>query len=115
MAVVEGREETYKVTLEDGSEISYVVRGLKSEDEIGPWSEFCASIFSYKAQNPPPASYFQRHYANDPHREASLIRVAFLNGKMVASCRLFLRTISSGGSTCPTGKICFPRCELQDS
>jgi hypothetical protein len=104
---IENRPDTYKVTLledDDGSskEISYTIRGL-SENEIGPWSEFCASVFAYK-DNPPPPSYFARHYKNDPHRGgASLIRVAFFNGAMVASCRLFLRTISMGNTNTRTG------------
>lgn len=99
--VTEDREDIYNVTCEDGNEISYVIRGLKSEDEVGPWSEFCASIFAYK-ENPPPPSYFERHYSKDPYREAVLIRVACLkddNNTMVASCRLFLRTIASGSSS----------------
>eukprot|EP00532_Pseudo-nitzschia_australis_P006905 CAMPEP_0168165166 /NCGR_PEP_ID=MMETSP0139_2-20121125/1341_1 /TAXON_ID=44445 /ORGANISM="Pseudo-nitzschia australis, Strain 10249 10 AB" /LENGTH=500 /DNA_ID=CAMNT_0008082263 /DNA_START=39 /DNA_END=1541 /DNA_ORIENTATION=- len=79
---------------------SYILRGLQ-EEEVRPWSEFCASEFSYK-KNPPPADYFYRHYANDPFKGSSqLIRVALYDNKIVASCRIFLRTISmpdtSGG------------------
>jgi predicted GNAT family N-acyltransferase len=89
-------EQTYKVISEDGSEIPYVIRGLR-DDEVAVWSEFCASVFRYKA-HPPPPSYFHRHYTNDPNGQgdASSIRVAFFRGTMVASCRLFLRTISMG-------------------
>ena len=78
--------------------VTYKIRGLKNNDEVKEWAKFCASIFSYKS-NPPPSSYFERHYFNDPQGRnfPRLIRVAFLDGKMVASCRLFLRTISSGG------------------
>jgi hypothetical protein len=108
--MTEEREERYTARLEDDCEASYVIRGLK-EEEIKAWSQFCATVFAYKA-NPPPASYFERHYTNDPNRgKASLIRVAFFNGEMVSSCRLFLRTISTGGSTSPLnaggiGEVC---------
>jgi predicted GNAT family N-acyltransferase len=89
------RQETIKVVqLEDETEVSYILRGL-SESEIGPWAAFCASVFAYKA-NPPTFSYFESHYRNDPNREASLIRVAFSNNQMVASVRVFLRSISDG-------------------
>jgi hypothetical protein len=108
--MTEEREERYTARLEDGGEASYVIRGL-NEEEVQAWSQFCASVFAYKA-NPPPASQFERHYTNDPNRgKASLIRVAFFNGEMVSSCRLFLRTISTGGSTPPLnaggiGEVC---------
>ena len=121
---IEDQEIEYKIQVDDdvdgdhgseSKEIKYVIRGLKTIDEIGDWSKFCASVFAYKA-NPPPASYFQRHYMNDPNKGApSLIRVAIVVNdnedgknkpttttppKIVASCRLFLRTISTGsGST----------------
>eukprot|EP00536_Pseudo-nitzschia_multiseries_P019529 jgi/Psemu1/61200/gm1.61200_g len=52
---------------------SYVLRGL-DEEEIRPWSKFCADVFSYKA-NPPSANYFYRHYANDPFKESKRFRV----------------------------------------
>lgn len=44
---------------------------------------------------PPPATYFARHYYNDPHRDASLVRVASFGDdeRIVASCRVFQRTI----------------------
>lgn len=77
-----------------GQVISYQIRGL-DEHEIPKWAEFCASVFSYKP-NPPAASYFSRHYYNDPDRNASLVRVATIDGEIVASCRLFLRKISAG-------------------
>ena len=91
----------------------YTIRGLL-EHEVLPWSEFCASIFSYKA-NPPAAEYFYRHYANDPSTKApgssKLIRCAFSGNTMVASCRIFLRTISSGSKegrirTGGIGEVC---------
>jgi len=90
-----------KVPLKDGSgEVTYSMRGLK-EDEVDIWTKFCASVFSYK-ESPPPASYFGRHYYNDPHRSATLIRVMFYRcedgtEKIVASVRVFLRQISIGG------------------
>jgi hypothetical protein len=93
--MLEDQREDYNVTLEDGSEVCYIIRGL-DEEELRPWAEFCASVFAYKA-NPPSGTYFERHYINDPYREnASLIRVALFDGEIVASCRLFLRTLSSG-------------------
>eukprot|EP00980_Cylindrotheca_fusiformis_P014734 scaffold4009_cov124-Cylindrotheca_fusiformis.AAC.14 len=110
LTMAEDREDIYIAHLEDNSEANYVIRGLK-ENEIQTWSQFCSSVFAYKA-NPPPASYFERHYSNDPNRgKASLIRVAFFNEEIVASCRLFLRTISTGGSTAPltaggVGEVC---------
>jgi hypothetical protein len=98
--MAETRQDTYEVTcLESGDTISYEIRGLRDEDEeIQRWADFCASVFRYK-ENPPPASYFERHYRNDPNRVASLIRVALHQGQMVASCRLFLRTVSSGAGS----------------
>lgn len=91
---------TYQATLEDGSQVSYILRGLE-EDEIKPWATFCASIFAYKT-NPPPPEYFERHFYNDPLRRASLIRVALTMDsdraatQIVASCRVFERFVSDG-------------------
>ena len=93
-------EEIIKVTLKDGSEVSYAMRGLR-EGEVDEWAAFCASVFAYKA-NPPPASYFGRHYYNDPERSSELIRVVLFHPEgapkpqIVASCRVFRRTISFG-------------------
>lgn len=96
--------ETHKVTLDDGTEASYTIRGL-TEQEVQPWAEFCASVFSYKA-SPPPPEYFERHFSNDPDRDASLIRVAVCGTDIVASCRVFLRTISTGkGESMQAGGI----------
>mmetsp|Transcript_27926 Transcript_27926/g.75944 ORF Transcript_27926/g.75944 Transcript_27926/m.75944 type:complete len:445 (-) Transcript_27926:655-1989(-) len=108
MKTVESLQQVHKVPIiddkargdkdaGDGNNLyhSYFLRGL-DEEEIRPWSEFCADVFSYKA-NPPPADYFYRHYANDPFKDSSkLIRVATYDNQIVASCRIFLRTISSG-------------------
>lgn len=97
----------YSLTLEDGSEVTYILRGLK-EAEVKPWAAFCASIFAYKA-NPPPPEYFERHYFNDPVHKASFIRVAFTKEeepKIVASCRIFERCIADGkGGTILAGGI----------
>ena len=98
MTAIECQEQTYTVRLENGATAEYILRGL-DEDEIRAWSEFCASVFSYK-KNPPSADYFYRHYANDPTTKApgssKLIRVAIFEGSMVASCRVFLKEISTG-------------------
>ena len=119
MTTVESLEQVYKVPIiaekekdgnsddnvneqchSDSDSHSYILRGLQ-EEEVRPWSEFCASVFSYK-KNPPQADYFYRHYANDPFKGSSqLIRVALCNNQIAGSCRIFLRTISmpdtSGG------------------
>ena len=97
----------YSLTLDDGSEVTYTLRGL-TEAEVKPWAAFCASIFAYKA-NPPPPEYFERHYFNDPVHKASFIRVAFTKEeepKIVASCRVFERCIADGqGGTILAGGI----------
>jgi GNAT superfamily N-acetyltransferase len=80
--------------------VRYTLRGL-GEDEIDSWSRFCEQVFSYKKPQPPPASYFARHYDNDPHRDSALVRVATIfdddadDEHIVASCRVFHRTIAS--------------------
>ena len=78
----------------DGQRTVYTLRGL-TEGQVPTWADFCASIFAYK-EDPPPPSYFARHYYNDPERNASFIRVAVLNETIVASCRIFCRNISYG-------------------
>jgi predicted GNAT family N-acyltransferase len=94
---------SYVVQLENGDAVTYILRGLK-KDEIAAWTEFCASAFADKATNTPPAaSYFARHYDNDPDRDASLIRVATTtfhqnNQVIAASCRVFVRRISFGNN-----------------
>lgn len=110
MTTVQDRIDTYVVKLpcndndnssnDDGTKeklsYEYTIRGLKSDDEVIEWSKFCTSVFAYKS-NPPSEEYFQRHYFNDPDREhPSLIRVATYKGTIVASCRLFIRKISTG-------------------
>lgn len=82
------------VSLDDHSSITYTLRGLEGA-EITHWAEFCASVFAYKP-NPPPPSYFERHYRQDPCRRANLVRVADIGGDLVASCRVFVREISDG-------------------
>ena len=79
----------------------YTIRGLH-QDELKEWAAFCASVFAYKKPHPPPADYFYRHFVNDPdHGPTSLIRVAVMDSptkRIVASCRIFLRILSLGGS-----------------
>ena len=81
------------------------MRGLR-EEEIGSWASFCASVFSYKAQ-PPPPSYFERHYRNDPLAESDLVRVILWKDEIiVSSCRIFQKEVSLGnGKTVPAGGI----------
>ena len=99
-------ESTISVTLEDGSVVHYCMRGL-ADDEIEPWAQFCSSVFSYKA-NPPPSSYFERHFYNDPDRNASFVRVMMHNGQIVSSCRIFHRQISLNGHVLAggIGEVC---------
>lgn len=101
---VDQREKAYKVDLGGGTGAIYILRGLtttecsedRKDEAVTEWATFCASVFSSK-ENPPPADYFYRHYKNDPDRGSpALIRVAVLNGEIVASCRIFLRTLSTG-------------------
>lgn len=91
------------VTLNHQSTIKYTLRGLDLS-EIDSWSQFCASIFAYK-ENPPPPAYFARHFYNDPDRDPRLVRVAFYGNKMVASCRVFRRNISLGEDSVNAGGI----------
>mmetsp|Transcript_20231 Transcript_20231/g.31855 ORF Transcript_20231/g.31855 Transcript_20231/m.31855 type:complete len:334 (-) Transcript_20231:369-1370(-) len=76
--------------------------------DIVKWTQFCASVFSYKP-NPPPPSYFARHYHNDPRHDPALVRVLIhcpdnseeerINGEIVSSVRIFRRTLSTGSSS----------------
>uniref|UniRef100_A0A7S1FPS8 N-acetyltransferase domain-containing protein n=1 Tax=Corethron hystrix TaxID=216773 RepID=A0A7S1FPS8_9STRA len=103
---IRGGIETGGVTLSRPAKFRYLLRGLTAS-EVPAWTYFCASCFSYK-DNPPPASYFARHYHNDPQKDCSLIRVAFKlkDGdneglgqeveEIVSSVRIFLRTVSNG-------------------
>jgi predicted GNAT family N-acyltransferase len=114
MTSIECQEQIYKVPIvntnkndqEDDDEEkeqsyhTYILRGLKNDNELKKWTKFCSNVFSYKL-NPPPEEYFYRHYVNDPNNSNnsghSLVRVAFDNrNQIVASCRIFLRTISTG-------------------
>ena len=85
----------------------YTLTGLHDEEaQIQTWASFCANVFSYKA-NPPPPSYFARHYLNDPQRShPSFIRVAYdnNNNELVASCRIFWKTLSDGSGR--SGRTC---------
>ncbi|KAI2504655.1 hypothetical protein MHU86_9765 [Fragilaria crotonensis] len=98
-------QHAFSVAVEDGSIVEYTMRGLH-EHEIGAWARFCASVFSYKP-NPPPSSYFERHYRNDPLAEADLVRVILCNdGVIVSSCRIFQKEVSLGnGATVAAGGI----------
>lgn len=102
MASCEG-STAHDVTLEDGSVVQYTLCGL-TDQQVEPWAAFCASCFAYKA-NPPPASYFERHYYNDPGRDPSLIRVALCDGTIVSSVRIFSRQVSVGNNVCNAGGI----------
>ena len=92
------------------TQLEITVRGLEIV-EIPTWAQFCAACFSHKKPNPPPSSYFQRHFDNDPNKEVSLIRVAVKkhqrndapetncedgNPNLVSSVRVFLRKLSTG-------------------
>lgn len=104
----------HTVTLPDGTIIKYLLRGLhnaSSDDEeednnnedINVWTHFCAQAFAHKKPIPPCASYFYRHYSNDPRRGANLVRVMVSltekeeEKEMASSVRIFRRTLSSGG------------------
>ena len=77
-----------------------------NQDDIANWTKFCASVFSYKP-DPPPPSYFARHFYNDPRRDASLVRVLVhhdgdgenedCDGEIASSVRIFRRTLSIPG------------------
>ena len=102
---------------EDGTRtvVDYEIRGLHGDDDIAKWAQFCAGVFRDKKPHPPPASYFENHYYNDPLRFPQLIRVAIVHGNninnnnkptIVASCRLFLRTLSGNVSAGGIGEVC---------
>ena len=92
---------------------SYHLRTLTDSD-ISSWANFCAQCFAYKS-NPPPASYFERHFHNDPRKDSSLIRVIDYHNvdetttkednpstattpTIVASTRVFQKTLSLGNN-----------------
>lgn len=82
---------------------SITIRGL-TQSEIPTWSDFCAFCFSHKKPTPPPASYFQGHFDNDPYRVANLVRVAIDTDdsddfKIASSVRVFVRTVGTGSAT----------------
>jgi len=105
----------HTITLPDGSTQTYHLRSLRStttsekeaDVDIANWTKFCASVFSYKP-NPPPPSYFARHFYNDPQRDADLVRVLIHcptnndeereHGEIVSSVRIFRRTLTAGSS-----------------
>jgi RimJ/RimL family protein N-acetyltransferase len=103
---------------------AYTLRSLQEADIVA-WARFCASAFAHKKPNPPPPSYFERHYWNDPNRQASDIRVATIKiprrattsieggisndddsrEQIVASCRVFRRRIYASGIQVDVGGI----------
>jgi predicted GNAT family N-acyltransferase len=99
---------THTITIPTAQTITYTLRSLSSDsDDVTSWTKFCSSVFSYK-DNPPPPSYFARHYYNDPRRDASLIRVlVFTNSEekeeIVSSVRIFRRSLTLGESNSPDG------------
>ena len=50
---------------------TYILRGLKNDNELHQWTKFCATVFSYKLLNPPSEEYFYRHYVNDPNNHSN--------------------------------------------
>ncbi|KAL7575995.1 hypothetical protein ACA910_000783 [Epithemia clementina (nom. ined.)] len=94
--VVERQVSVHSTSDPKSPEIVYTLRGL-SEEEVLSWADFCATVFAYK-DHAPPATYFARHYYNDPERNASFIRVAIFESTVVASCRIFCRQVSGGVS-----------------
>lgn len=89
-----------------------VIHGLQKSD-IQTWTQFCEECFAEKKPTPPSAEYFYRHYANDPHADPNLVRIAFestfsvtpitrkISMKeedriMTSSVRIFHREISTG-------------------
>lgn len=97
-------EREYCYISSDNNKTVYMIRGLRDEaQEFETWTKFCAGAFSYK-DNPPPSTYFARHYLNDPDRQGpSWVRVAVFVGEsgkeeIVASVRVFFRRISRGSS-----------------
>jgi predicted GNAT family N-acyltransferase len=91
---------SFSVTLDDGTVVPYIRRGLRQEDddELRRWAEFCASVFADK-NPPPPAAYFERHYKNDPLARLDWIRIVLWNDQIVSSCRIFHRDVSLGCAT----------------
>jgi hypothetical protein len=102
---------SFSVTLDDGTIVPYIRRGLRQEQdqELKQWAEFCASVFADK-NPPPPSTYFERHFTNDPLARLDWIRVVLYNDKIVSSCRIFHRDVSLGGGTYITaggiGEVC---------
>ena len=95
----------HTVTLPSNESVTYTLRSLSSDEDISKWTEFCASIFSYK-DNPPPPSYFARHFYNDPRRDLGLVRVLCTNeDEIVSSVRIFRRSLTNGTSTIEAGGI----------
>lgn len=77
---------------------AYIYHQLKSDEEVELWTEFCASCFAYKA-NPPPSTYFLRHFRNDPNAQPEHIFVARFaeSNEIAASVRVFIKNLASNG------------------
>eukprot|EP00804_Cyclotella_cryptica_P017351 CCRYP_020902-RA/>CCRYP_020902-RA protein AED:0.00 eAED:0.00 QI:199/-1/1/1/-1/1/1/125/394 len=91
---------THIITLPTNESLTYHLRSLNDSSlDIQKWTAFCSSVFSYK-DNPPPPSYFARHFYNDPRRDAALVRVLVQDEgedeAIVSSVRIFRRTLTLG-------------------
>jgi predicted GNAT family N-acyltransferase len=94
---------THTIPLATNESITYTLRSLSNDQDITKWTKFCASIFSYK-DNPPPPSYFSRHFYNDPRRDLDLVRVLVYTNEdgqeeIVSSVRIFRRSLTIPGGT----------------
>lgn len=67
-----------------------------SDGELDTWSLLCEQAFAEK-ERPPLASYFRRHFDNDPEASLNLIFVCqdLTTGKLVGSVRIFNRSVYS--------------------
>ncbi|KAL7476779.1 hypothetical protein ACHAW6_002616 [Cyclotella cf. meneghiniana] len=100
MSTTEPPTSTHIINLPTNESLIYHLRSLAdSSIDIDKWTAFCSSVFSYK-DNPPPPSYFARHFYNDPRRDAALVRVLVYDHdedeEIVSSVRIFRRTLTLG-------------------
>lgn len=73
--------------------------GSLKPEEFDAWCELCGRIF------PPSPEYFRRHFKNDPDAHIEDIFVARKDGELVASVRLFTRSVWLGGKVARVGGI----------